>query len=198
MEDLEEVYKREIEEADKYFLESKKNKLEGDLEAQYKEKLKLIREKYKKDLLYALESSKNKKQKKSKGKMPEKISPYKVLPLDMSTSRLERIRQKLTIFKFIFNLRLKNFITAVTPDSFLIFTLKTKITIKRIWTNASEAIRRSMNNSINNTIKTKETLASYLIKAYSKSKEIFSVTLKKISRVFSFKKKQEDKNEEKK
>ncbi len=132
-EEIEDVYKKELDNAEKGFLEERNSKKsKNDAENNYKEKLKKAREKY-----YSSVGDLIEKQKKQKIKTPkkkrERVEHFISEEGRYEISIYQRLKLKSNLFLFKFRIYLKNKKRAMTPYFLSILFIKSKIKIKSIF-----------------------------------------------------------------
>ncbi|GBE20089.1 hypothetical protein BMS3Abin17_00823 [archaeon BMS3Abin17] len=134
IEDIETIYKKEIKEAEKEFLEGMKNKKNlGELETIYKNKLRLAREDYYESISKVIEKQKESIKKKDKKEdKSEKVKCFKLKPGKFGLTLLQRIKFRLGYLFFKLGFRLRNWLKKITPNILSYNYIKIKITIKRI------------------------------------------------------------------
>jgi len=201
-EEIEELYKKRIEESDKQFLEEirnpKKKLSSGEIEKNYKENLNLIKQEYEKRYALYFQEQKNStiKNKKNNQIKKEKGERFIVKPLDLKLTKKERFFMKWEIFWF--KLRTKRILRRKIPDSWKIFYLRIKIKIREFF-----ILRKNLAEKNYQKTKTKLIIAAADLKnkIFKISKEVFD-KLKKIlifllEKIKSIKRKKTEENDKK-
>ena len=197
MEDAEEIesfYEKEMENADKEFLNGLKGKKKVSPEKAYKEKIKSIREEYEKRYEKHLQIQKNEilkgKKKKPKNKK-EKTEVLKIESVSLKLTRIERLKMKYEFFKFKFKLRRKNFFRRITPKSLLIGFLKNRMAVKRAVSSTKEAAKKTFAKIKETTISVLKKIGAIIKQIYSKVKKVASSVYEKVKKKIKFKRKGE-------
>ena len=193
IDEIEDFLKRETEKTDKEFLEKLKNiknkQEKKESERNYKEKLKQSREKYEEKYKRYLERWKKSKKVKNKPLMKrEKTERYKVKRIDLKLSQKENLNFKWDLFKFKFKIKTGDFFQKIIPSFLIIFYLKTKIKIKRIFSSVKKFIEKSFS-------RTKNKLLDFIKNLAEKIKKLFLFIIQVINKI---KKKKTEKIEIKK
>lgn len=202
-EEIEEIYKKRIEESDKQFLEEIRNpqkKLSsGEIEKNYKENLNLIKQEYEKKYALYFQEQKNStiKNKKNNQIKKEKGKRFIVKPLDLKLTKKERFFMKWEIFWF--KLKTKRILRRKIPDSWKIFYLRIKIKTREFF-----ILRKNLAEKNYQKTKTKLIILAVDLKnktveiskeAFHKFKEISIFLLEKIKSIKGRKTEEGDKKD---
>jgi hypothetical protein len=150
--DIEDFYTKEIEHADKDYLEDlKNNKDRKDSENRYLKRLSLSKKEYEKRYLSYLKDQKEKLEKNRREDKREVLSEkkeFKVERLDLSLTRKERFEIRWELLRFKWNIKIKNFLHNRVPVFLKIAYLKTRLrykilisSLKDFFENMSESIK---------------------------------------------------------
>lgn len=198
MEDLEDLYKREIEYADNDFLDKSKNSANNEnLEKNYKKKLKSIQDKYERELKKFLLLQKRNRKVKKINKETGKVKSFHVEGISLKSTFKERLKFKSQILVFRFRIVMHDFFNKITPNFMLKYKLKAKKSIKKTFANILEFFSNSFSALIDIIKANSSTVKDIIVKVVSKIKEISSkITNKLLSLVKKKKSEDKEKKEE--
>ncbi|OGJ17897.1 hypothetical protein A3K73_07795 [Candidatus Pacearchaeota archaeon RBG_13_36_9] len=196
MEDAEEIesfYEKEIENADKEFL----NGLKGtekkiNPEKAYKEKTRLIRNEYEKRYERYLQIQKSeilKERKKRPKNKKEKTEVFKVESINLGITRIEKLKLGYELLKFKFKLKRKNFFQKITPRFLLIFSLKAKMAVKRAVSSTKKAEEKAFTKIKETIISVLKDTSEKMKRVYSKIKKVISSAYRKVIKKIKLKRK---------
>jgi hypothetical protein len=181
IEDIEEFYKKECAKADKEYLENlSKSHLSQErstLEEAYKRRSKKIRDQYERRYAEYLRIQKDLLNKKNSKRptIEEKYAHLEVKRLDLTPNWKERLDYRIDISKFVYRIKIKNFLQNMTPDFLKILFLKLKYYVHDLLSIISN-IAKDL------TEKTKK----HLLNLSLGLKNIFLSVLSNVSNLFSF------------
>lgn len=189
LEEIDETYRREIEQADKDFVDAINKKSDLKLaEKIYREKLKRAREKYSKLVEKNLGAEKKKKKPKKKEKK-EKTKPFKVKLENFEVGQLERLKLRIGIFKFKLRINLRKLFKVVIPKIIFYAYIIVKLKVSRFYNKTKNKISDLIDRIENFFVRVYDGFKEFLKKAYEK----FLNMPEKIMSLFSRKKKDEKK-----
>ncbi|MFH1290669.1 MAG: hypothetical protein ABIH92_04645 [Nanoarchaeota archaeon] len=142
LEEIEETYKKELEKIEKEFLQGIKDKKDtGEVEKDYLKKIKVVRERYYKEVTVFLEKQKKalKNIKKKKVKK-EKVGRFKVEPGDFELSWWQKKKFSWGLRWFKVGFKTHNFRRDHTPNFVSYNWIIFRITMKKIFTKVRNAV----------------------------------------------------------
>lgn len=198
IEEVDEAYRREIEQADKDFVEAINKKVNlKTAEAVYLGRLKAARVRYAKNIEKNLGELRGGKKKKPSAK-ESATKPFKVNLDSYDLSFHEKIKFKWSFFKFMSKIRIRNFHLKVTPRivsySFIVVRLK----IARFFRRISNKINSAIDEVKNFFAKVYEGVKEAMKKVYEKTLNAPEWIMTKLKSMKGKKKEGEKKEEEKK
>ncbi len=195
LEEIETIYKKDIDKAEKEFLEGIKNSKDmGKIEKRYKETLNVSREKY-----YNLVSSFIKKQSKENRKKENKKDSTERFKLDESSleiSRYGKFKAKFGLFIFKLKFNLRNFKRRNVPHFLSILNIKIKFKLRKIYdkiNNLISLITEKLRNTLDNL---RESIKEFIKKLMEKTKDLPEKGLSLFKRKKNKKTEEENKDEE--
>jgi hypothetical protein len=199
VEEIEAIYKQDIEKAEKEFLEgiAKKKKV-VDLEKKYFNKFKIAKKKYYKSMSAIIEKQKKYAYKKPlQKKAPDKSKAFKANTEEIRLTPYQKMRFKWDLFKFKFRLKLKKFFRAITPTFISYLFIKFRLFLKRTYNKLKEMVKSFftfIKESILWTINSIETVTKKTYKFFTNIlKNIWKIF--KLMITFPFKKRKEKPSE---
>ncbi|MBD3253217.1 hypothetical protein GF386_05775 [Candidatus Pacearchaeota archaeon] len=190
IDEIENSYKKTIENLDKEFLERIKTENKRELENYYKKKLNEAKTEYEEEYKKFLEKKK-KPEKEKKRKRKGKKSKLEIKSLKLKISRKERIRLKWDLLKFRLKIKIKDLEHKLIPDFLITIYIKNKLMAKRLWNSFKRFISKTIENFKDSFKLLLKSLKTISIKTFLFSKKIIKNLIKKTSGIFKKKKKQE-------
>ncbi len=185
IEDIEKFYERELEKADKGFLEAiKQASNKKEVEENYKENLKQIQGEYIKKYEKYLNIQKkillkSKKPKKKK----EKQEKFKVEKIDFKKiKKREKKKLKKELFRFKIKIKIKKIYRGIIPRPIFIFYLKAKFQLKNFLHHLKRTTLSAFSATKNKALTIKEKIKELLQKIKLKTDKLFSSISKKFSK----------------
>ncbi len=196
LEEIENAYKKEIEEAEKEFLAGIKNKKDiSEVERDYRNKLKISREKYYRSVSEILKKMPDLKSHKKQDKKEEKIKPLNIRPGNFELSIFHKIRFKIIPVLFRLKLRIKRMIREKTPYRISYNYIKIKIRAKKAFLktkNSSEQLKEKLRALEQRGINSVKNLAKNI---KNKTKKIIGRIISGIQKIKSKKEKGNEKKQ---
>ena len=192
LEEIETIYKKDLEKAEKEFLEGIKNSKDvNKIEEKYKKALESSRERYYNSIHFFIKEQN--KEKKKKVDKKEKIERFKLDKRSLEISSYEKFKNKLSLFFFKIRFNLRNFRRRNIPYFLSIFNIKIKLKISKV-SNKINNLILSITEGIKNAFEnSRESTKEFTKKLIEKSKDLPEKTLSLFKRKNT--KKLEGKNE---
>lgn len=200
IEEVDDAYRRDIEQADKNFVEAINKKVNlKTAEGIYLGRLKAAREKYARNIEKNLGELRGGKKKKPKDK-EKQIKPFKVNLDSYDLTFFERVKFGWGFFKFRNKIRLRNFHLRITPSFVSYGFIVIKLKIGRLFRRISNKLNSAIDAVRNFFAKAYEGLKEAMKKVYEKTLNAPDWFMTKLKSLKGKKgeKKEEEKKEEKK
>lgn len=179
-EEIEDIYKRDRESAEKEFLEGiKKNGKLKEFEEIYRSKLRSAREKYYKLISDELKRKKAPEKKKKKKEKPER---FRLKPGSFELGFFQKLKFKLSLVSFRFWFRLRNFVKKETPFFISYNFLKVRRQIKRFFLGLIDLFSRFVGKIEDYFRLLFETVKNFLVSFYKKMEGFILGLVRKIFR----------------
>ncbi len=171
LEEIEAIYKKDLDKAEKEFLEGIKNSKDmTKIEEKYKEVLNASREKYSDSVNYFIK--KQNKEKKKKEPKKGRAERFKLDESSLEISRYGKFKTKFGLFIFKLKFNLRNFRKRNTPHFLSILNIKTKFKFRKIFdkiNNLISLITEKIRNTFENL---RESVKEFVKKLMEKSKDL--------------------------
>ena len=194
MEEIEERYKKEIENADSEFLKGLDDKKKmSKLEENYRIRLNNAIKKYEEECLNYLEKEKKRKIKKNSFSDNKKIIKRKIKSFSLKPSFFDKSRIKINLFFFKLRIKLKKILNKMIPLKLMLFYISAKKSAKTAIKDSGNSFQANLHRKKIKIYSTAEKEIGIILLAYSKIKNKVIILYNKLKEIISKKKKEEKK-----
>jgi len=199
MEEIEERYKKEIENADSEFLKGLENKKDiTKLGQDYKARFSNAIKKYEEECLNYLEKEKRKEKIKKNSFSNKEKRKEKIKSLSLKPGFSDKSRIKIILFFFRIKIKLKKMLNRILPLKFMVFYLSAKKRIKTIIKDSGNSFKERLYRTKIKIYSIAEKQIKIILSVYSKLKNPIIIFYGKLKELISKRKKKQEGKEEKK